>query len=374
MKNIMIAAAPFGYGPAARALLIADALAARGSVTLFTNRDAMRFVRRHADPAVTCIEGVFHRSFASAAELGRFDRFISVNNEPAVHHLIAHGLAGRTVFVDSLLEWRALSGSGAFGEAILGYLVQDFPGAAARLGACRARHVALTAPMVWNASTRCRVADTAARGVVLHLGGVTSPLVGWDALREPIATIVDQAWRISSRHGRSLTVVGSRHLASLASDDPAGPRILAESSPWDTASLICGSELLLTTPGIGAVYEAITRAVPIVMLPATNSTQLRHYGVYADSGFAGSIPDAARERLRSAADAMPWERQTAFSVGWLRANPALALGRLREHVDSVLQPETDGGAARALMLRRQSEFLAALSSASAIEQLEQLLG
>ncbi|MCL4747969.1 MAG: hypothetical protein KJZ83_21545, partial [Burkholderiaceae bacterium] len=195
MKNIMIAAAPFGYGPAARALLIADALATRASVTLFTNRDAFRFVSRHAGPAQTCVEGVFHKSFPNTADLERFDLFISVNNEPAVRHLIARGLAGKAIFVDSLLEWRAASGSGAFGEAILGYLVQDFPGAAARLGTCSARHVALTAPMVWNASPRCRVPDASPHGVVLHLGGVTSPLVGWDALREPIAKIVDQTWR-----------------------------------------------------------------------------------------------------------------------------------------------------------------------------------
>ena len=130
MRNrVLIIAAPFGYGPAARAMLIASALADLATVTLLSSRDAYRFIVRHRAPPVRCLEGIFSRLFPSREALAEFDTFISINNDPAVRHLIAAGLAERTIFVDSILPWRAAREAAGFTQPIGAYVAQDFPGA-----------------------------------------------------------------------------------------------------------------------------------------------------------------------------------------------------------------------------------------------------
>ena len=53
--RVLIIAAPFGYGPAARALLLANALADLAAVTLLSSRDAYRFIAQHRAPPVRCL-------------------------------------------------------------------------------------------------------------------------------------------------------------------------------------------------------------------------------------------------------------------------------------------------------------------------------
>lgn len=369
--RVLIVAAPFGFGPAAKALLIADALAGVAEVTIFSNRDALRFVNRFKPPGVVSREGVFHAAFPDQPALSAFDCFISINNEPAVHHLIAHGLQARTIFVDSILPWRSMNSPVGFREPILAYLVQDFPGAAAGLHRCHALTVELTAPMVWAQPGTARPSPKGMGSITLHVGGVTSPLVGWDMLKQPIANILECTAGQTSRFLRSLSVIGSRHLASMDLVSTDGVEMLGDISPPETAAVIGASEVLVTTPGIGAIYEALVLGVPVILLPPMNSTQLLQYVVLTQRGFLGSIGGPSRADMLRVARSVPWDQQTGHCVEWLRRNPADALAALPGHLAQLLS--TDGGSARAGVLAVQQAFKSELSRNSAVDVIRRLL-
>ncbi|MDO8419517.1 MAG: hypothetical protein Q7S90_05715 [Rubrivivax sp.] len=391
-KNVLIVAAPFGYGPVARALLVAQALADVADITILSSGDAYRFATRFMRGPIVGREGVFRSVYADAADLAPFDLFISINNDPAVHHLVHMGLEARTVFVDSILAWRSVNSPVRFRKPILGYLAQDFPGVASGLADCQAQIVELTAPMVWNSPAVERARPPRAspatgddrgctrvapvslqqrRAVTLHLGGVTSPLVSWEMLRRPIEAIFRRSVALARRHGRRLVVVGNRHLGDLSVGD-GDVEILGDVSPPEAAALVGDSEILLSTPGIGAVYEALACRVPVILLPPMNSTQLIQYGVFAQRGFPGSMHARAGAALLQAATSIPWDRQTAYSIDFLSRNLSAALAELPRQMARLLGDDT-GATARQEALRVQADFLGALSRTSAVEIMRKVL-
>ena len=369
-KQVLVVAAPFGYGPAARALLVANGLAAVADSTILSSSDAYRFVERYKSEPVVCRHGGFRASFPHAASLAPFDLVVSLNNQPAVQHLIDIGLATRTVFVDSLLPWRAAHGPAATAAPVLAYLVQDFPGVEACMHACRAQRIERVAPMVWSAAQ-----DGGHRrprgGVTLHLGGVTSPLVSWDMLREPIEQILQRTHTLARRFGRRLSVIGSRHLAGIA---PAGAddlTLLADISPSQTAALVADSELLLSTPGLGANFEALASGVPSILLPPMNSTQWMQYGVFTGMGLPGSMAQGAKAALQQTVAPMPWGQQTAACIAFLHRHLVASLAELPHHMGRLLSDETD--VHRREVQRAGAAFMAGLSQNSAVAALREIL-
>jgi hypothetical protein len=371
-KNIIVIAAPFGFGPAAKALMVGDSLVQAANITLFSAGDAFRFISRFCASGVSCLEGSFESVFPSPSDLDRFDYFISVDNEPAVHHLIRNGFAARTIFVDDILPWRFLNCQFGFAQDVLAILVQDFPGAIDCLSACRAKRTVLSAPMVWASRLHAREAQTARENIVLHLGGVTSQPVPWESVRGPVEYIVRCGIHLARQHGRRLRVIGSRHLLTLAQKEVPDVDIVAELSPQESAAHICGCELLLTTPGIGAVYEAMAGAVPTVLLPPMNSTQLHQYGIFTERGFPGSIDRRVLAGMLSAGQSIPWGRQTMYAIQWLQANPALAMAELPAHLARLLGAQ-DRESGRRACLANQARFYDSLSATNAITVIGELV-
>lgn len=372
--RVLVLAAPFGYGPAARSLLIAEALCDGADVTIFTNRDALHFVNRFKRPQVTSLDGVFTTAFAGAADFAPYDLFISLNNEPAVHHLIRWGLQARAVFVDSILPWRSANSPVGFRADIRAYLAQDFPGAAPCLKTCHAQTVALTAPMVWTRpgdATR-DATQQRPRNVTLHLGGVTSPLVSWAMLQRPIEQIVASVLTLTRAQGRRLSVIGSRNLGTLAAAHDGDVTMLGDVSPPQAAALIGSSELLVSTPGIGAVFEAMSCGVPTLLLPPMNSTQSMQYSVFTERGYAGAMPAPLTAALRQALAAVAWNRQTACCIEFLHTHLAAALAELPRHMSRFLAPESRAEAFEEAT-RAQADFRDGLSRTPAVELLRSLL-
>lgn len=376
-KKLLIVAAPFGYGPAARALLLARGLADTADVTILSFGDAYRFIDRFKPGAVACREGGFRAAFPRAAELAPFTLVVSVNNEPAVHHLIELDLAARTVFVDSILPWRAAHSPITFAAPLCAYLVQDFPGVEASLAACHAHIVERVAPMVWSGAGAGGAGGAGASRqpplghVTLHLGGVTSPLVTWAMLRQPIEQIFLRTHELTRRFGRRLSVIGSRHLATLTPANADDVVIRADISPPETAELLGQSELLLSTPGIGAIFEAMTGGVPTLVLPPMNSTQLLQYGVFTDRGLPGAMSDSVAAGMRQQAAALPWGQQTAYCIEFLHRHLADSLAEVPRHLERLWSP--GGETLRHQTASAGTAFMGGLSRASAITIIRRLL-
>jgi aminodeoxyfutalosine deaminase len=367
--RVLILCAPFGFGPAAKALVVAHALRDSAEIALCADRDAYRFICQYRpSPTMRVMEGV-SRTVKDPRELSAFDFFINIGHAPALGRLHRFGLAGRTVFIDSLLLWRTDNKQAPIPNGLLAYLAEDHPGAAERLHPRAAATVAVTAPLMWpieaSAVPRTR------REMVSHLGGVTSPLAPWETIAGPAGKIVAHVARQAACHGRSLAVIGSAHLKSLAL--PAGEvNIAGDVSPETSARLIAGAQLLVTTPGIGAVYEAMARDIPVILLPPMNSTQLHHYQVFTGRGMHGTAPPELSDRLAAQARKVGWEQQTGICLRALCADTDALVSELPGLVRSLLESPANAVEHDCLM-QGQRQIFASFSRTDAIDILKSLL-
>ena len=218
MKNVLIIIAPFGFGPAANGLCVADCLANRAHLTLVTTGSAYTFISGAAPVGSRCLDGRIYDLFTNR-DLFQFDLIVSINNVPAANALCKAGFGTRLVFFDTLLQWRGRTNIVKSDGTMLAYLVQDFPGAADRLRRCHAQNVQLVAPVVWK---RKAPADRSSerRGATICLGGVTSPVVSWQSIRSQLLALLTATFEACSRHKLHLTVIGSEYLQELSVGNP----------------------------------------------------------------------------------------------------------------------------------------------------------
>lgn len=370
--RILVIAAPFGYGPAARALLISHALSEHAEISLFSNMDALRFIEHFLPPNATCRSGIFNKTYPEAADLEDFDFFISVNNEPAIFHLIRLGFASRSIFVDSVLPWRSRHISPDFPEPIRAYLVQDFPGTGEHLASCQAHCVELVAPTIWSSLDEDPQNRDAIEPITLHLGGVTSPVAGWQTQEPLVEAIAKAALMIARHYGRKLVLLGNSRLASLSVCAEPDVTLLGGVSPPEAAAAIGHSAILLSTPGISAIYEAFAQRVPCIVLPPMNSTQLHQYKTFTANGIPGSIVPGAANELFQATASIRWDEQSAFCMGWLTRNLSEAFGRLVPEVAQLLDPVA-GPARRTMAVQTQHSFFDRLSKLQAVDVLQRII-
>jgi UDP-N-acetylglucosamine transferase subunit ALG13 len=160
--------------------------------------------------------------------------------------------------------------------------------------------------------------------VVLHLGGMTSPLASWADISGSVAALVQSVIDAVATQGQALTVMGSPHLAGLGLG--GGPvTVLGDISPERAAQLIAGASVLITTPGIGAIFEALSQDTPVILLPPMNSTQLMHHQVLTGAGLHDLLSPAHAARLTALAGTLDWTQQTQLCLALLRqVGPQLA--------------------------------------------------
>lgn len=369
-SNVLIVVAPFGFGPAAKALIIGAALADIAQVTFSADVDAAEFIERHKLPGTTCVKGRFSRAFADHQSLKNFDLVISVSHDPAIHHLGRLGLAGRGVFLDSLLTWRANSSTVDMPQGLSAYLVEDYLGAGAELARCKAGMVALTAPLIWPLAGE--IPQGLREGITLHLGGVTSPIATWESLAPTVFHIARQVIELARSCGQNLTIMGSARLRELplAAENV---RVLGDVSPAESARLIASSRLVVSTPGIGAVYEAIIYGTPIVLLAAMNSTQLHQYRWLTQSGIQGTVHPDLMTRLYAVAAKAGWDQQTHLCLRVLQDFPGLILSQLSAICAPLIAPDAEPQA-REGHLNGQRKLVATLSTTDPIHILRTLAG
>lgn len=370
--KLLLIAAPFGFGPAARALLLARAFCEHAEITLFSNMDALRFIERFRPPSTLCRGGIFKQVYPDSVSLENFDYFISLNNDPAVNHLIKHGFADKTIFLDSILPWRAEQATIGFPRPIRGYLVQDFPGTSSYLDGRWAQTVELTAPAVWTSRTSRQVDDCSPKIVTLHFGGATSPVVGWKSVSPLLENISLAALKLARHFAHKLVILGNPNASSLAVSREPDILVMGGVSPPEAAKIIERSAILLTTPGISAIYEAFACQTPCIVLPPMNSTQLHQYRVFINEGLPGSIDSTLERILYAKTSTMTWDKQSLHCIAWLSAHLAPALGRLEAEMTQMLDPAS-GLARREEVNEKQLAFFNRLSGQQLVEVLAKII-
>lgn len=313
-RRVLIVAAPFGLGPASKALIIAEFLGGEHHVSFSCEDGPAGFLSANAPPGAEVLVGRFRERFDSRESLARFDVIVSVNQMLALLHVCELGLARRAIFVDSLASWRAEAEPEGAPQGLLAHLVQDeIPDPASPRRSLPPGAV-LCAPLLWPSK---EMPDAGARqGVIVHVGGMRPS----GNSRAPVAEIAEKLIVPIVMHARrrreQVALLGNAEVFSGLPRLP-GVTMLGSISPAQALAAIGRAELLVTTPGIGAIYEAMSCRTPVLLLPPMNSTQARHARVLARQGIPAVVSAQTLSNLGERLATMPWHQQTAVLLASL---------------------------------------------------------
>ena len=338
MKQILIIAAPFGFGPSSKALILAEYLRGRYQVSISSMGSAVEFLQANAPEGVNIVHGQFRKAFPTRETLTGFNAFISVNQVPALQHLTTLGFAERSVFLDSISQWRAESEPGSLPKGLLAHIVQDeFPDPASD----RVRHPAsavVTAPLLWPDEIRPAMGER--KGVLVHTGGMTSPAAGVDLVSVVTSKLIAPILKSIAGYGHKVSLLGN---ADIFRGLPRtlGVNVLGSISPASAFQAIGETKLLITTPGNGAMYEAMSKRTPLILLPPMNSTQLQHYRVMTGQGVVGILGDLACDAISARLAVLPWQHQTPTLLNILAANASNILRMSDVVFDRIFAKDDD---------------------------------
>jgi len=336
---------------------------------MVSDGDAYAFLAKFAPAGTVCRCGGITRLF-TAAQLASFDVIISINNVPAVIELTRIGVGERVILLDSLLHWRQGREKIRLYAPIWAYLVQDFPGVAQCSCPCPAHNIYLVAPMQWAPAVD-RAQTITRFGVTLCLGGVTSALVSWDSIKNLIAALVMGTAAACKLLEIPLTVIGNDLLRELDVASYDSLSVLGMVDPLVASKLIAHSQLLMTTPGIGTIYEGLGTSTPILLMPPNNSTQLQQYQLLVNAGFPHVLAGCpALAQLYQIADC-PWHQQADLCARWLHQQ----IDKLPVLVHQSISALYAGSVkfAHAAMIAQQRPLFNRLSRLDVNEVLQQLI-
>lgn len=346
-RNILISAAPVGFGPASKAWLIAAELRKRHSVTLNITGDAGDFLKANRWPDVPVVEGTFGDAFPDRASLAGFDAFIAVNQMVALSRLARMGMADRSILVDSLTHWRSKVDEIQAPGGLLAHLVQDYPAINGALSRTLPPGVTAVAPIIHRGEQNNR-----RHGIVIHTGGMAVPTDVGVPFREAVIQLFGLTLEAALEKRSEIALLGNPYALDCV---PGAARVkaLGSVSPVQAAEAIGKAELLITTPGIGAIYEAIGQDTPVILLPPTNSTQISHYRVLRNQGMAGTLNQAVLERLDQIAQQLPWQDHKPYLIEQLARNAPAALTGLKPLLNALLDPAHQAQRTEAILAGRE---------------------
>ena len=330
---VACSAYPLGYGPAAKLIVLARALRARGWEPVFLGSGVARELALRSDAFAQVIaverDETEARRWLRAANvlLSVMDRSIA-------------GLArdcGRPYCVVDSLLWMRDQVPDVFLSAER-YWVQDFPGVRDRLAEIRPTPV-VVGPIV-PAMHPVRAGSGA--GLVVNLGGMESPHGAAEGATRYADFVVDGLLRsrLPARvAGRTIVLGGHRIVEHLRRRH--GTALAFDSLPHEESVFrLARAEVALTAPGLTATLECFQLAVPTFFLPPQNYSQwwsLQHLRAHElapgsfhwqdrlpESPIVARMPEATRgPLLRAAMDrVMADESASRAYIDYLDAVPA----------------------------------------------------
>ena len=177
-------------------------------------------------------------------------------------------LFGGSIFVDSIAQWRLKSGEDDLPNGLLAHIIQDeFSEVASDRWIPKGAFV--TAPLIWP-DKGCVTFDGRI-GVLVHTGGMTSPAAADNLVGAFASEIVAPIVKSIASLGYEVVLLGNSSVLGRLSVD-SRVKVLGNVSPASAIRAIGKANVLITTPGKGAIYEAMSTRTPIILLPPINST------------------------------------------------------------------------------------------------------
>jgi hypothetical protein len=270
----------FGYGPAALAIAVAEALHRKQpGVRVIGIADGLALEllagSEHfaADHVVAVEEG------AVPAQIGEDRDAVCVGFADFDRLDVAHARGAFTVLVDPLF-WMWPDPPGCAGS-VDRYLALQFPGIeeqAQRCGLAQNARFRIVPQVVEHALALPRTARR--QGVLLNLGGGVAPGVDTTAFLAALVDVTANALTVTG-DGSLLVATSTAVAARLAPNAPRGVEIRALSRA-DMIDQLGVRARLVTVPGQSILWEALAARTPTVLVPGSNYSQHRQAALYHD--------------------------------------------------------------------------------------------
>jgi len=266
---LLCTAMPFGYGPAAKVLVLASVLKDRGFRLVFSGRGiALELASRAAhlfdDILAHGPEGPSPAIVRSASAV------LSVMDRESAQAALDASVP--LYVVDSLLWMRDSIPSALRGARR--YWAQNFLGFDGTLAGYHPR-LSIVGPIIAPLPLRHR---TAAEHLLINLGGCESP-TGVDANARAYASFIVAGLRKSSLlrqfAGRTTLIAGRSCIESLRATSAGGDGALdlVSVSHANAIERLAEASLVLTAPGLTMTLESFQTGVPTYFLPPQNYSQ-----------------------------------------------------------------------------------------------------
>lgn len=258
---------------------------------------------------------------------------------------------GIPIFFVDILHWYGREKTGRVWQDAERTFVQNFPGVRERASEMEPRP-ALTGPLLRTAPP-----STRRSGTLVGLGGGRSVWV-IPGENSSYATLVSDWILALSELPGPITIAGGREaVASVPPDHPIRRRASLVTLPHEAyLQQLTQSELVVTAPGLNAVFEAIYSDTPMVLLPPQNASQVAQLARYEQVGLVPpglNLPDL--DPLYPAKWEQASEReQTGFVLDALRR---LQAGEPGNPVVAALRRQLRNDDARRHAVQRFREFL-----------------
>lgn len=266
-RTVICGAMPFGYGPAAKLLVIASALKDRGLRLILTGRGiALELASRTGQMFDEVIGGEAPHRVQAA--VGRAAAVLSVMDRELAQVATASGAP--LYVVDSLL-WMRDAVPPAFRGACR-YWAQDFLGLREIQGDYQPAP-SIVGPIVSLGAGR---RDPAPERLLVNLGGCEAPDGADPNVRAYANFVVGGVLEspLAERFaGRSTVIAGARCIEALQARYAGHDVEFVSLSHEAALGRLAGASLVMTSPGLTMMLESFQHGVPTFFLPPQNYSQ-----------------------------------------------------------------------------------------------------
>jgi len=281
MKTVVFTAAPYGYGPTAKAISIAEELIGECESIFVGMEPGVSLARNSVFSRVieTADRDVWNSE--SLRTLAQADLLVSALDYRSLPLAAAHGVS--SVFIDTLLWLR--DEPPPHTELADAYIAQRFF-QTVRVSGEKLRHKLMeVGPILPPRLDDLRIprVPTEALDVVVNFGGLQSPAMrtcadlDYISLTASILSLgLPKKCRVRFSVPRYLQSIPNLH------SDICGRFKIEFPTQNEFHALLEECNLLITTPGLETVYEAAATGVPIIFLPPYNATQLLQNRIYME--------------------------------------------------------------------------------------------
>jgi len=287
LAKILLTAAPYGFGPTAKLVCLAQVLAGRHELIYVGGSPGLELATSADFDDILEFGDRDAWSENAATALKSADLLVSVHEARALY--LGSGVPDRTLFLDTLLWARRMPLPN--NRLPTAYVAQRFL-KPLNLSVHLTKHIrqigAILPPSTQTfgaLSNKNHAApiDRDPQRVLVNMGGLQSPLTldGAEISYIRAMTRLIAHTRVSDGPlDICLPKHLARHLATLQAECPAARFMMP--SHHEFQNLLSACSLLITVPGLESVLEALANNVPLIFLPAHNGTQFLQYKAYKD--------------------------------------------------------------------------------------------